>query len=184
MPRPSEKHGKLEKLLGTWHGEERIFPTPWDTEGGTASARVHNQLALDGFAVVQDYEQERRGVVHFRAHGIFRWDTLTHAYELHWFDSMGTAPSLFRGTFDGDVLTLTSQHGHGFVRARWDFSAPAQYLLRDGGLRRRAAVATLHGRPLRAGGVGTDRVLGPCDRLAAIGWRRSAVGGRGLTGDS
>jgi hypothetical protein len=126
MPRPDERHRRLHKLLGTWHGDERLYPSPWDPAGGSAVARVHNVLALDGFAVVHDYEQERGGTVSFRGHGVFRWDPLQQAYELHWFDSFGAAPTVFRGGFDGDVLTMTAQQ-QGFLRAQWDLSAAARY---------------------------------------------------------
>jgi hypothetical protein len=128
MPTPGGMHRKLERLLGTWYGQERLYPSPFDPQGGAAIGRIHNYRAIDGFAVVQEYEQERGGTVTFRAHGVFRWEPLHQAYELYWFDSMGMAPAVFRGNFDEDVLTLTAQHGQGFTRARWDLAgAPAHY---------------------------------------------------------
>ncbi|MGE5277442.1 MAG: DUF1579 family protein [Acidobacteriota bacterium] len=74
MPRPGEPHRQLRKLVGSWRGEERLSPSPWDPVGGTAVGRVENRSALDGFAVVQDYEQERNGAVGFRGHRVFSWD--------------------------------------------------------------------------------------------------------------
>ena len=62
---------------------------------GAATGRVRNRLALDGFAVVQDYEQERDGGIHFRGHGVFRWDPEERSYTLHWFDSLGLPPANF-----------------------------------------------------------------------------------------
>lgn len=61
MPSPQEAHARLGILAGEWTGEEHMHPSPWDPKGGTALGRVHNRAALDGFAVVQDYEQERNG---------------------------------------------------------------------------------------------------------------------------
>jgi|GEM_PF-3960233 len=74
MPKPTDAHRKLEKLAGSWHGEEQISPSPLDPVGGKAFGRLTNRLALDGFVVLQDYEQERDGVVNFRGHGVFGWD--------------------------------------------------------------------------------------------------------------
>jgi hypothetical protein len=127
MPTPTDRHRRLEKLLGNWEGQERLYPSPWDPQGGPAVGRVHNRLALDGFAVVQDYEQERGGSVNYRAHGVFRWEPMQQAYELHWFDNFGVAPVVFRGGFEGDVLQLSAHQGQGFLRATWQFSGVTQY---------------------------------------------------------
>lgn len=130
MPKPTDAHRKLEKLVGRWNGEERIHPSPFDPKGGTASARLDNRLALDGFAVVQDYEQERNGKVNFRGHCVFRWEASQQCYEMHWFDSTGMVPSVFRGNFDGDVLTVTSKNPQGHSRAIFDFSKKGHYTFR------------------------------------------------------
>lgn len=120
MPKVTEAHRRLERLVGTWQGEERLYPSPFDPQGGAAIGRARNRLALDGFAVVQDYEQERDGAVNYRGHGVFRWDDRDRSYVLHWLDSMGMPPNEFRGTLDGDVLTLTSHSPQGVVRATWE----------------------------------------------------------------
>jgi Protein of unknown function (DUF1579) len=121
MPVVTEAHRRLDRLVGSWKGEERLYPSPFDTQGGSAIARVHNQRALDGFAVVQDYEQERDGKVRFRGHGIFRWDGEDGAYTLHWFDSLGLPPSEFRGQFEGEALTLVNDGPQGMTRAVFEF---------------------------------------------------------------
>ena len=125
-PRPTEGHRRLEKLIGQWEGEERVHPTPW-SPGGIARGRVANRLALDGFAVVQDYHHEGPDGTRFEGHAVFRWDSETGDYVCHWFDSFGGAPSEFRGEFDGDVLVLTSRGAQGFTRARFDLSETDRY---------------------------------------------------------
>ena len=46
---------------------------------------------------------------------------------LTWFDSMGMPPNEFRGDFEGDVQTLTSEEPQGWIRAVWDFGEQGRY---------------------------------------------------------
>ncbi len=109
MPEPSPGHLLLNKLVGTWEGEETMYPSQWDPQGGTAKGRNTSRIALDGFALVTNYEQERQGRITFSGHGVMTYDSDGGEYVLHWFDSMGSPPEVFRGNFDGDVLTVS--HG-------------------------------------------------------------------------
>lgn len=130
MPQLSPAHHKLEKFVGQWRGEERIYPSPFDPNGGTAMARIENRLALAGFAVVQDYGQERGNQPTFQGHAVLRYEPAQQCYEMHWFDSMGMPPSVFRGNFEGEVITLTSKGEQGHSRATFDFSVAEQYKFR------------------------------------------------------
>ncbi len=120
MPRPTDAHRALEALIGRWQGEEIMHPSPWDPVGGAAIGMTHNARALDGFAIVQDYQQIRNEAVSFSGHGVFRFDAQSSHYELHWMDSMGGPPSLFTGTFDHGILLLQQRMSGGFMRAQWD----------------------------------------------------------------
>lgn len=129
MPKPTDAHRRLEALAGKWTGQEKVYPSPVSPQGGTATGRCNNRIALDGFAIVQDYEHESAGMT-FRGHGIFRWDGLQNCYTLHWFDSFGMPPSEFRGAFQGDVLTMMSRSPQGFTRAAWEFRTRERYSYR------------------------------------------------------
>lgn len=130
MPKPTDEHRALERLVGTWSGEERLHPSPWDPQGGTAVGRVENRLALDGFAVLQHYEQERNGAVGFRGLGVFRFDSGTREYVFHWFDNMGTPPNEYRGGYDDGVWTLDSRNPAVSSRAVFDFREKNAYRFR------------------------------------------------------
>jgi len=132
MPRVTDAHRKLEKLVGNWLGDEKISPSPFDPNGGPAVGHVQNRLALDGFAVIQDYEQQRDGKTSFRGHGVFCYDFRQQKYHMYWFDSMGMGPNDYCGTFEGDVLTLnyTSQAGMGHGRAIFDLRENGMYKFR------------------------------------------------------
>jgi len=100
-------------LAGTWLGEEHMPPSPFDPQGSTAVGRMSARMALDGFYLIADYEQERGGQVNFRGHGVYGWDARGQCYTMHWFDSIGIehdAPGL--GTWDGDTLMLVHETRH------------------------------------------------------------------------
>jgi hypothetical protein len=127
MPTLDEGHKLLEKFVGNWAGEEKIYPSPWDREGGTAIARIQNNLILHGFAVSQDYEQERLGSVDMRGHGVIIWNRDEKNYEFHWFNSMGTPPTVFRGQYEAGVFMLASMAPFP-SRCIFDFRDPENYI--------------------------------------------------------
>ena len=122
MPTLSAEHMTLLSLIGVWEGQERMYPSPLVPEGSIARGIVCNARALDGFAVVQDYEQWTGEKVTFRGHGVFRYDSEAAQHELHWHDSLGFAPSRFVGSFRNGVLKLTMLNPQFNMRARWDVS--------------------------------------------------------------
>ncbi len=121
MPKPTEHHEKLKRLAGQWQGMETMYPSQWDPKGGTATGRNHARVSLDGFAVLADYQQERDGTITYMGHAVWTYDAKQGCYVMHWFDSMGSLPEVFTGSFSGDVLTVA--HG-GAMHARmtYDFS--------------------------------------------------------------
>ena len=128
MPKPGDAHKRLGALVGSWSGSETLQPAPWDPVGGTANARVTNRSILDGFGVVQEYEQERGGKVNFRGHGVFWYDDQKKEYVMTWWDSMVGRPGEYRGQFNGSVLELSSpmpQGGHS--RTKFDLTKPDRY---------------------------------------------------------
>ena len=126
MPKPTEHHAKLEMLAGQWQGTETMHPSQWAPEGGTAIGRNDIRLALSGFASITDYEQEREGVITFRGHGVMTYDAAEACYVLHWFDDMGSPPEVFKGTFEGDVLTIAHGGPGMHVRMTSDFSTEGE----------------------------------------------------------
>lgn len=130
MPRPTEAHKKLQKLAGDWTGEEIMHPSPWAPQGGKANGRTRCKMALGDLVVITDYEQERGGQITFTGHGIYTYSAEEKCYVLYWFDCMGMRPNLFKGNFEGDVLTLISDGsgagGPRFSRATYDLRNPGE----------------------------------------------------------
>ena len=124
MPTPTDGHRKLEKIAGHWEGEEKMYPSPWDPNGGTAIGRINSRVALNGFALINDYEQERNGKITFTGHGVFTYEPTAGAYTLIWFDCMGVAPEIFKGQFEGEILKLAHGGPGMHVRLTYDLSEP------------------------------------------------------------
>ena len=59
MPEKTEAHQRLARIAGYWVGPETVCESPIHPAGGTTRGVIDNRLALDGFAVVQDYRQEK-----------------------------------------------------------------------------------------------------------------------------
>lgn len=124
MPKPTADHQRLHKLAGIWKGTEMMYPSPWDPKGGEAEGVSRSRVALGGFAVIADYEQSRDGQVTFEGHSVTTWDAQANQVVLLWFDSMGQGAEEFRGTWDGDVLTVASKSPMGHARLTHDHSEP------------------------------------------------------------
>ncbi|KPJ83171.1 MAG: hypothetical protein AMS18_17755 [Gemmatimonas sp. SG8_17] len=123
-PKPSAGHLLLEKLSGSWEGEETMHPSQWDPKGGVAVGRNKHRVSLGGFALLSDYEQERDGTITFTGHGVYTYDPNEDHYTLHWFDCMGSPPEVFVGGFEGDVLTLAHDGPGMHARMTYDLSTP------------------------------------------------------------
>lgn len=132
MPKPAAEHARLAQFAGEWNGEEVMQPSPWDPKGGTAKSRLSARMALNGFYLISDYEQQRGGEVNFRGHGVYGWDPRGRCYTMHWFDSSGIehgAPSL--GTWEGNVLILQHETTHmGFSRYVYEVVGDGQYTMK------------------------------------------------------
>lgn len=121
MPKPGPAHQKLELFAGDWSGEEKMHPSEWDPQGGTATASMNSRVVCDGFYVAGDYEQRRDGAVTFRGHSVLGIDPQSQEVVLHWFDSMGMGVNEFRGKFQGDKIALSFQSPMGWHRVSYDF---------------------------------------------------------------
>jgi uncharacterized protein DUF1579 len=110
MPKPGPEHQKLAQLAGSWEGEETLHPSPWDPAGGSAKGRYRYEMALEGFYLIGDYEQQRDAEVTFRGHAVIGWNAPHHHYAMYWFDSTGFLPSVpATGPWKDDILVLSHE---------------------------------------------------------------------------
>jgi len=127
-----EQHKKITgAMAGTWNGDEKLYPSPWDSAGGAAKGRLSARVDLDGFFVITDYQQERGGAVTYRGHGVYGWDPNLACYTMNWFDSMGGGcATAARGTWAGNTLTFTQESPMGHGRYTYTFESPMRMLFR------------------------------------------------------
>ena len=125
MPQPSLAHRKLARLAGEWRGEDTMFPSSWAPEGNVAQAHHSTRVAMAGFGVVVDFEQERDGKVVYSGMGVWTVDPQDVHNEcvLYWFDSIGMGMETYRGGWKGDVLSVRSKNPMGYFRLTYDLSA-------------------------------------------------------------
>jgi hypothetical protein len=124
MPKPGAEHEKLKAMVGTFIADERLHPSPWDPDGGTAKGQLIARLGLDGFFVISDYSEDRGEGPSFRGHGVYGWDAEQQRYTMHWFDSTGGDPGApVLGTWEGDRLTFErSEPERGWHRYAYVFN--------------------------------------------------------------
>jgi len=116
MPKTGPEHARLLAFVGEWEGPEELSPSPWGP-GGAAFGRMSFRPDLDGFAVIQEYIEQKESKIVFRGHGVFTVDPQTKEILWYWFDSYGFPPDApARGHFDGDVLTMTRVTPRGAAR--------------------------------------------------------------------
>jgi len=120
MPRPGPEHDILARMAGSWVCEETMHPSAWSPEASTSEGRSSTRM-LEGFFAVCDYEQVKDGSVTFRGHGVYGWDPVAAEYVMYWFDSMGGAGGVARGTYADGVLTFQSTSPMGHHRYRYTF---------------------------------------------------------------
>ncbi|MSR46257.1 MAG: DUF1579 domain-containing protein [Planctomycetes bacterium] len=97
----------------------KAHPSPFLPEGGSAIGKVSNRLSLDGFLLIQQYEQRRGGVVAFAGHGVFWFDPEKSITTLHWWDTMGGTLAVFTGKWAGDELVMDTVGPMGHMRCRF-----------------------------------------------------------------
>jgi hypothetical protein len=127
---PSPEHRRLAVLAGTWHATETLHPSPWDPEGGPAEATLEARLALGGRALLQEYEQRRKGRVSYEGHGVLAWEPREARYLLWWFDALGPPATPARGRFDGDRLVLETGSPVGRARYTYTFVRDGEFTFR------------------------------------------------------
>ncbi|HEU0034753.1 MAG TPA: DUF1579 family protein [Kofleriaceae bacterium] len=99
-----------ELFAGVWRGDETLYPSPWDPDGGPATATWTVTPAADGCMLLVDYVEERAGKPAYRGHGVHGYDTAEGCFVVYWFDSSGTMPKHgTRARLDGTRYTYETE---------------------------------------------------------------------------
>lgn len=123
MPRVSSEMQQLTTLFcGTWEGEETLYPSEWDPQGGPAHGRWTVRPGADGFCLLVDYDESRGGQIVYRGHGVHGWDAQQGCFLAYWFDNIGVMPqSGSRAQLQGNRYTYqeSSPMGHSRFTYAW-----------------------------------------------------------------
>ena len=131
MPKPIPQHRKLEAFAGTWTGQEKMLPSPWDPKGGNAQGAITSRMDLDGMYLVSDYTQQRDGKVTYRGHGVIGYDPKREAYTMYWFDSMSyDTGGAALGRWESDTLTFEMKNPMGYSRYIYKLQGDGKYEFR------------------------------------------------------
>ena len=106
LSEPSEEHGFLEKLVGTWNAKTRFWMAPnappIENEGVST-----NEMILGGRFLRSSFVGEMFGP--FEGIGIDGFDRLKQKYVSTWMDNKGTTIMQFEGEVQGNSRTLRSE---------------------------------------------------------------------------
>jgi Protein of unknown function (DUF1579) len=91
MPKTGPEHARLLAFVGEWEGDEQLMASAWGP-AGVAFGRMSFRADLDGFAVIQDYIEQKDSHITFRGHGVLTVDPQTKDILWYWFDSFGFPP--------------------------------------------------------------------------------------------
>lgn len=127
---PAQQQRLIDAFCGTWLGDLRSFPSPWDPAGGVARGRTQARSAVGGALVTTDYAEERDGQITFRGHGVYGWDGAANCYRMYWFDSVQPTPTLLpaSGFWVDDELVFEVATDIAEHRYSYRFVEPGYYI--------------------------------------------------------
>jgi hypothetical protein len=99
FPKPGPEHEMLKKMEGTWD-------TTMKHPGGESKGTTTYKVDLGGLWLSSALDIDLGGMK-FQGRGMDTYDAAKKKYVSVWFDSMGTQPMIFEGTYDKDKKTLT-----------------------------------------------------------------------------
>lgn len=104
---PTEKHKKLEALVGSWTTTGKFWMDPEKPMESTGTAETKS--ILGGRFISEDVTGTFMGRP-FMGHGVTGYDLMKKKYVSVWMDNMGTMMMVSEGTSDpaGKVITSTS----------------------------------------------------------------------------
>ena len=122
---------KLSAFVGTWIGEDTIFPAPWAPQGGSGVTTYVGALGLDGKFVLGNDVQKGPGQPDYLAHKVYGFDRAEGVYTFHLFDSTGQNPAQpAKGQWSGNNLTFEQITPMGRFRFSYTFVAEDSYVFR------------------------------------------------------
>lgn len=104
-PKPTSHHLALQRQVGTWDAEVRLFMAPGKPPMVSKGVQV-NKLVPGGLWLTSEFKSEMLGTP-FEGRGIFGFDTGTGKHLGSWADSMVTGLALPVGSCKDDCREVT-----------------------------------------------------------------------------
>lgn len=104
---PGEPHQKLAGMAGDWNAEVRIWMDP-AAEPMVSQGTMEGQMVMGGRYLEQTFRGDMMGEP-FEGRQWTGYNNITGQYEANWVDNMSTAIFVYRGTMDGNTLTLEGE---------------------------------------------------------------------------
>ncbi|MGE0743947.1 MAG: DUF1579 family protein [Rhodospirillales bacterium] len=123
MSTPTPEHARLDALVGTWIGEERLH--------GGVTGRTKSVAHRDmGYFVVADHYQERSDGRSYHNHLVYGYDEKNKRYTVVQYDSGGRGGDTHFGAWDGNSLTYQVDTPGGLFRYGYTFHGTDAYTFR------------------------------------------------------
>ncbi len=133
-PTPPAETKKLAFMVGQFTTDEKFHPSPMMPTAMTSKGRYAGRFILGGFFYSGDVDSEAMGG--FKGLSLIRFDPAAGAYEMHWFDSMGTVHKTTGGKWkDEKTLFFETEMEHmgikASVRSYYRINSPNSWTLSE-----------------------------------------------------
>lgn len=121
-PKPDPALRRLDRLVGTWRMKGHALGSKEENIVATTTFRWLHAAAEESFFLQQDMDMDYAGT-RIRSHELIGYDARTRAFSSFVYSNMAAEPWPYQWDIQGDVLTISIQHGPMKAKYTGRFSA-------------------------------------------------------------